>query len=239
MTASSSTAAETGSRRLTVLSMVEEVAYQTTGIAADTSGGGVRVNMVPKDGGNDYHGTLFFGGSTGAWQSNNLSQSLKDRGLRLVGTSSHKGTPAHDADLTQPLALFIGNEGAGLPREVTRELDQSIAIPHSDHVESLNAGVATAGNAAAFGTGSITVNGISPGPFATEMNKPLLENPELNAQFLANIPLGRWGKVEEIGQLALYLCSEDAGFITGTDLLIDGGYTASHGPFFRLARKAP
>ncbi|HWB86563.1 MAG TPA: SDR family NAD(P)-dependent oxidoreductase [Bryobacteraceae bacterium] len=72
----------------------------------------------------------------------------------------------------------------------------------------------------------ITVNGISPGPFATEMNRPLIENPELNAQFLAGIPLGRWGKVEEIGKLAVYLCSEDAGFITGTDILIDGGWCA-------------
>uniref|UniRef100_Q026E7 Short-chain dehydrogenase/reductase SDR n=1 Tax=Solibacter usitatus (strain Ellin6076) TaxID=234267 RepID=Q026E7_SOLUE len=72
----------------------------------------------------------------------------------------------------------------------------------------------------------ITVNGISPGPFGTEMNKPLMENPETNAQFLSSIPLGRWGKVEEIGQLAVYLCSEDAGFITGTDILIDGGWCA-------------
>lgn len=72
----------------------------------------------------------------------------------------------------------------------------------------------------------ITVNGISPGPFATEMNQPILENPELNQQFISRIPLGRWGKVEEIGQLAVYLCSEDAGFITGTDILIDGGWTA-------------
>jgi NAD(P)-dependent dehydrogenase (short-subunit alcohol dehydrogenase family) len=73
---------------------------------------------------------------------------------------------------------------------------------------------------------AITVNGISPGPFGTEMNKPLMENPEVNAQFLASIPLGRWGKVEEIGQLAVYLCSADAGFITGTDILIDGGWCA-------------
>jgi len=72
----------------------------------------------------------------------------------------------------------------------------------------------------------ITVNGISPGPFATEMNTPILQNPELNQQFISNIPLGRWGKVEEVGKLAAYLCSEDAGFITGTDILIDGGWTA-------------
>ena len=73
----------------------------------------------------------------------------------------------------------------------------------------------------------ITVNAISPGPFATEMNKPLIENPELNAQFTAKIPLGRWGRVEEVGQLAVYLCSPEAGFITGTDVLIDGGWCAS------------
>ena len=72
----------------------------------------------------------------------------------------------------------------------------------------------------------ITVNGISPGPFATEMNTQLMQNPELNQQFISKIPLGRWGKVEEVGQLALYLCSEEAGFITGTDVLIDGGWTA-------------
>ena len=73
----------------------------------------------------------------------------------------------------------------------------------------------------------ITVNGISPGPFATEMNTSLMNNPEANAQFLSKIPAGRWGKVEEIGDLALYLCSESAGFITGTDILIDGGWCAS------------
>ena len=72
----------------------------------------------------------------------------------------------------------------------------------------------------------ITVNGISPGPFATEMNLPVLQNPEANAQFLANLPVGRWGKPEEIGTLAAYLCSEAAGFITGTDILIDGGWCA-------------
>ncbi len=73
---------------------------------------------------------------------------------------------------------------------------------------------------------NITVNGISPGPFATEMNKPLIQDPEKNRQFLARLPVGRWGKVEEIGRLAVYLCSEDAGFITGSDVVIDGGWTA-------------
>jgi len=73
---------------------------------------------------------------------------------------------------------------------------------------------------------AITVNCISPGPFATEMNTALINNPEANAQFLAGVPLGRWGDAGEIGSLACYLCSEVAGFITGTDILIDGGWTA-------------
>jgi NAD(P)-dependent dehydrogenase (short-subunit alcohol dehydrogenase family) len=72
----------------------------------------------------------------------------------------------------------------------------------------------------------VTVNGISPGPFGTDMNLPVMNDPEANAAFLANLPVGRWGKVEEIGALACYLCSEQAGFITGTDIVIDGGWTA-------------
>ena len=72
----------------------------------------------------------------------------------------------------------------------------------------------------------ITVNGISPGPIGTDMNAAVMNNPEANAQFLASLPVGRWGKVEEIGALACYLCSDAAGFITGTDILIDGGWTA-------------
>ena len=72
----------------------------------------------------------------------------------------------------------------------------------------------------------MTVNAISPGPFATEMNLPLLNNPELNATFVSKIPVGRWGRVEEIGQLAAYLCGEHSGYITGTDVLIDGGWCA-------------
>ena len=73
---------------------------------------------------------------------------------------------------------------------------------------------------------SITVVGISPGPVATDMNTELWSTPELNQQFVSRVALGRWGKVEEVGDLALYLCSENAGFITGTDILIDGGWCA-------------
>ena len=72
----------------------------------------------------------------------------------------------------------------------------------------------------------ITVNGISPGPFGTEMNIPVMTDPVANANFLASLPVGRWGEVEEIAALACYLASNHAGFITGTDIVIDGGWTA-------------
>ena len=72
----------------------------------------------------------------------------------------------------------------------------------------------------------ITVNGISPGPFPTDLNTPLLSDPARLAEFTAKIPVGRWGKLEEIGALVVFLCSEDAGFITGTDIVVDGGWTA-------------
>jgi NAD(P)-dependent dehydrogenase (short-subunit alcohol dehydrogenase family) len=72
----------------------------------------------------------------------------------------------------------------------------------------------------------ITVNGISPGPFATEMNTALLKDPQKNADFLSRVPVGVWGDPKDIGALAVYLCSPEARFITGTDIAIDGGWLA-------------
>jgi RNA methyltransferase, TrmH family len=67
---------------------------------------------------------------------------LRQNGVRLVATSSHKGTPLDQAKLSSTLAIFIGNEGSGLPRAWLSQMDETIAIPHSPQVESLNAGVA-------------------------------------------------------------------------------------------------
>ena len=61
--------------------MNQEVSYQTSGIGADTSSGGVRLNMIPKEGGNRFAGTFFSSWRDGKWQADNFTQDLKDSGL--------------------------------------------------------------------------------------------------------------------------------------------------------------
>ena len=67
---------------------------------------------------------------------------MRSQGMRLVATSSHKSKPLGEIDLSGSLAIFIGSEGAGLPKELLAQMDDTVAIPHSPNVESLNAGVA-------------------------------------------------------------------------------------------------
>lgn len=72
----------------------------------------------------------------------------------------------------------------------------------------------------------ITVNAILPGPFATELNLPLLNDPEKYKAFMAKIPIGRWGELYEIGGIALYLASPASSFTTGSCISVDGGWVA-------------
>jgi RNA methyltransferase, TrmH family len=67
---------------------------------------------------------------------------LRARRVRQIATSSHKRTQLDQADLTGPCAIFFGNEGVGLPRELIAKIDAVVSIPHFPQVESLNAGVA-------------------------------------------------------------------------------------------------
>ena len=71
---------------------------------------------------------------------------------------------------------------------------------------------------------NITANAIAPGWIDTPMNEPFLRKPEDRAAARAPIPAGRIGDPQEVGQLAAYLCSEVASYITGSFIVIDGGY---------------
>lgn len=71
----------------------------------------------------------------------------------------------------------------------------------------------------------INVNAMLPGPFATELNLPLLNDPEKYQAFMNKIPMRRWAEPNEIGGLALYLSSQASSFVTGGCFSIDGGWT--------------
>ena len=72
----------------------------------------------------------------------------------------------------------------------------------------------------------VTVNVICPGPFATEINRPLLADPEAAAAVLRNVPMARWGQMHEIRAAAVFLASAAASFVTGAVLSVDGGWSA-------------
>jgi gluconate 5-dehydrogenase len=85
----------------------------------------------------------------------------------------------------------------------------------------------TKGMAVDWGRYGIRVNGIGPGYFKTELNKPLYTNEEFSGWLQGRTPLGRWGNLEELAGAAVFLASDAASFVTGHILYVDGGITAS------------
>jgi NAD(P)-dependent dehydrogenase (short-subunit alcohol dehydrogenase family) len=78
--------------------------------------------------------------------------------------------------------------------------------------------------ASAYAAEGIRVNAIAPGWVTTELSKGARENPERNAQIMSRTPMGRWADTSEIADPVLFLCSDAARYMTGTVMLVDGGY---------------
>ncbi len=74
----------------------------------------------------------------------------------------------------------------------------------------------------------IRANSICPGPIETPLLAELLSDPERRQRRLVHIPMGRFGRPEEIAKAALFLASDDASFVTGSALVVDGGITAAY-----------
>lgn len=72
---------------------------------------------------------------------------------------------------------------------------------------------------------NIRVNAIAPGWIDTDMTRPAQADAARSDAIMARTPFGRWGRPDDIGGAVVFLCSESAGFITGTVLPVDGGYS--------------
>lgn len=85
----------------------------------------------------------------------------------------------------------------------------------------------TRSSATRYAAKGIRVNAVCPGVIQTAMTEPLLKNPAMKAHLDAMCPIGRMGQPEDIAEAVLFLCSSKAGFITGQELVIDGGFRCS------------
>jgi NAD(P)-dependent dehydrogenase (short-subunit alcohol dehydrogenase family) len=79
-----------------------------------------------------------------------------------------------------------------------------------------------------YGRRGIRANSLCPGPIATPMLEELMSDPERKQRRLVHIPMGRLGQAEELAKAALFLASDESSFMTGAQLVVDGGITAAY-----------
>ena len=104
-----------------------------------------------------------------------------------------------------------------------------VAVPYNGAAyQTAKGGVRILTKAAAlqYAKHGIRVNSVHPGPIVTEMTREGRNNPERLEMMLARIPMGRYGEPEEVANAVLYLASDESSFVTGSEVVVDGGWTA-------------
>ena len=104
-----------------------------------------------------------------------------------------------------------------------------VAVPYNGAAyQTAKGGVRILTKAAAlqYAGDAIRVNSVHPGPITTDMTRAGRNDPERLAMMLARIPMGRYGEPEEVAHAVLYLASDESTFVTGSEVVVDGGWTA-------------
>jgi NAD(P)-dependent dehydrogenase (short-subunit alcohol dehydrogenase family) len=109
----------------------------------------------------------------------------------------------------------------------TASLYSLFGAPHAPGYSASKGGVVqlTKSLAIAWAAHGIRVNAVLPGWIETPLTQAVRDTPERNRSILERTPLGRWGRAEEVAEAILFLASAQASFITGSVLVVDGGYS--------------
>lgn len=128
---------------------------------------------------------------------------------------------------SQAAAREMARAGGGVIVNITSQLGR-VALRNKAHYVTSKGGLEMLTKAMALDLAqhNIRVNALAPGPIETELTAPMLNDPQVSAALLSRIPLGRFGQPDDLIAALLYLVGEQAGFVTGTTLFVDGGYLA-------------
>ncbi|ADH90663.1 short-chain dehydrogenase/reductase SDR [Ancylobacter novellus DSM 506] len=128
--------------------------------------------------------------------------------------------------LAREAAALMAAQGHGRLIFVT-SIAGHVALPRDPVYTAAKAGLTGLMRALAidYARAGVTSNAIAPGMFATQTNERLVADADFSAFVDVRVPLGRWGRPQEIGPAAVFLASDEASFVNGHVLVVDGGQT--------------